>query len=99
MKNPKRRTLKRSTYGKLLQAKATLKNQETVKSSNSEESKTIFKAKVALNKILDLSPKFKAKVLCKGLHDLNVELKVVNKGTTYKMDQLVDLQKGLDETK
>ena len=54
--------------------------------------------KVPLNRILDLCLRFKAKVLSKGMHGLNAELKATTNGIAcHHLAQRVDMPKMQDD--
>ena len=50
-----------------------------------------------LKKILDLCPRFKAKILSKGMHGLNVEPEATTNGIVCNTTQLIDLPKMRDD--
>ena len=55
-----------------------------------------LKQKVPLERILDLCPRFKAKILRKEIRDLNAKLKATIEGATCNMVQSIDLPKRQD---
>ena len=93
LEKPHDQNPKRAKQGGTPPCKRNMKIKDTVKSTYFEILKLFLKQKVPLNRMLVLCPRFKAKVLSKGMHDLNEELEMTNKGIACNMVQPVDLPK------